>query len=105
MSDILIKGIEMPKGRGASVPLYVHSNGQVFFENGKNLTLEEREAIEVPPHGELISRQDVIEALKVACEEGCNDNYTNSVRRAIFDEVLGVVDDKEILPTILEASE
>lgn len=59
---------------------------------------------EVPTHGELISRQDVIEVLKDACEEGCNDIYTNGVRRAIFDEVLEVVEDKEILPTVLEAN-
>lgn len=103
MSDILIKGMEMPKRCTGCF----NSKCLLFFEHTdpNNSRHPNCPLVELPPLGELISRQDVIDALKVACEEGCNDIYTNNVRQAIFDEVLGVVDDKEILPTILEASE
>ena len=112
MSSILIKGMKMPRCC-AVCPLRVDGlhTFQCMRLLGRAYTYELAEQrqddcplVEVKPHGDLISRQDVIEVLKDACEEGCNDIYANGVRRAIFDEVLEVVEDKEILPIVLEAN-
>lgn len=62
MSDILIKGMEMPKGR--EIYLRIDEKGEVYV-NGSYPT-ELHTAIELPPHGRLgdLDKQDAqIEAL------------------------------------------
>lgn len=52
MSDLLIKGIGMPKP-GKPVMLYPTSEGKVFAGVIGELTFTENEALELPPHGRL----------------------------------------------------
>lgn len=49
--SILIKGMDMPKEIDI---LFVYPSGEVFARAGKDLTAEQYEAIEIPPHGRLI---------------------------------------------------
>lgn len=121
MADVLIKGMEVPKAcgdcpffkRGANPMgedfIFAQPWGDCLVSGEENVIehdiSKDCPLVEVPPHGGLISRQDVIQVLKDSREVGCIDRYTNGVRRAIFDEVLEVIEDKEILPTVLEATE
>ena len=56
MSDILIKGMEMPEGAN-ELRLIIHPNGQVSIS--KQTYWEETEAIEVPDHGRLVYATDM----------------------------------------------
>ena len=52
MSDILIRGMELPKNEPLRIVL--NPNGQLFVDHG--VTFTEYEAVELPEHGELIDR-------------------------------------------------
>ena len=69
--SVLIKGMEMPKGND-ELRLIIRSNGQVIISH--NTYYEEAEAVHVPPHGDLIDRQVLLEGegryLISLCKEG-----------------------------------
>lgn len=58
MSDILIRGMEMPTGND-ELRLIIHSNGQVIID--KKTYWEEAEAVPVPEHGDLIDRDVLLD--------------------------------------------
>ena len=54
--SVLIKGMKMPKEQPMRIVL--NPNGQLFVDHGTRFT--EYEAVELPPHGELIERDKLI---------------------------------------------
>ena len=56
MTDILIRGISMPKNEPLRITLY--PNGQALVDRG--VYYDEFEAVELPPHGDLIDRDDLL---------------------------------------------
>jgi hypothetical protein len=56
MSDILIRGIELPKNE--PLRLVLNPNGQLFVDHG--VTFEEYEAVELPEHGRLIDADKLL---------------------------------------------
>ena len=59
MTDILIRGMEMPKNE--PLRLVLNPNGQLFVDHG--VTFTEYEAVELPEHGDLIEKQTALAAL------------------------------------------
>ena len=57
MSDILIRGMELPKNEPLRIVL--NPNGQLFVDHG--VTFTEREAVELPEHGDLIEAEHRIQ--------------------------------------------
>lgn len=51
--SVLIKGMKMPPS-GDCLKLTIHCNGQVVIDRGTYW--DEAEAVELPPHGDLIER-------------------------------------------------
>ena len=96
MSDILIKGMEMPKER-ESFTVTIKYNGTVLdTETGMQVA----EAYELPPHGRLIEDVAVREQI---------DEWLDSVGDVVvghglsyYGELLGCIEDA---PTIIEAEQ
>ena len=85
MSDLLIKGMDLPKEGRVSL-IAVFSDGDVKYidrETFLSCRLPQK-AIELPPHGELVQRSDIIELF---------DENNLSARKAVMKA-----------PTVLEAS-
>lgn len=59
MSDILIRGMELPKNEPLRIVL--NPNGQLFVDHG--VTFTEYEAVELPEHGDLISRNQAFQMM------------------------------------------
>jgi len=55
MSDILIRGMELPKNEPLRIVL--NPNGQLFVDHG--VTFTEYEAVELPEHGDLVDRSEL----------------------------------------------
>lgn len=96
MSDILIKGMEMPSC-GLTVTIYPDGRVVQFFGYGEKKQLGT--AVPVPPHGRLIDADDV--ALQI-------DEWMDSVGTVMighgmsyYGELLGCIEDA---PTIIPAS-
>ena len=84
--SVLIKGMEMPsKKNGAVIILY--PNGTAVFEDGK-----EYQVMELPPHGDLIDRNDLVKWIITEIADYSEDD------KAIVTKTL-----MEMLPTIIEA--
>lgn len=58
MSDLLIRGMEMPKGNDA-VTIIIFPNGKVSLAHDRRFA-EYAEAVPVPPHGRLIDADVLI---------------------------------------------
>ena len=87
--DILIKGMEMPKEIQCCYTIF--PDGKVIVHwDGK--VLGEAKAIELPPHGDLIDRNETMQSV-------LDKKFSTS--RTLIDSVLNVIKDA---PTILEAS-
>ena len=102
MSDILIRGMELPKNEPLRIVL--NPNGQLFVDHG--VTFTEYEAVELPEHGDLIDRDAFdADARKRYCS-AC-DNYNGTKCRACWvDDMLGDVADFEtVIPSNKEESE
>jgi len=63
MSDILIRGMELPKNEPLRIVL--NPNGQLFVDHG--VTFTEYEAVELPDHGDLIDRDELNKCRKESC--------------------------------------
>lgn len=59
MADILIYRMRMPTDR--PLRLVLNPNGQLFVDHGATFT--EYETVELPPHGDLISKDDTMNAI------------------------------------------
>ena len=59
MADILISGIEMPKI--GKITLDIYYNGEIFEKRGSE-RIGYAKATELPPHGDLIERDAVLES-------------------------------------------
>lgn len=62
MADILIKSMEMPKDE--AVALYIYPDGRAKLWRPQSAVSHEFEAVPVPPHGDLVDRDETIEAGK-----------------------------------------
>ena len=86
MSDVLIRGMEMPKP-GQIVLVEIDENGDVFAAyDGGRTKLVQYKAVPVPPHGDLIDRDLFIEFIKTHYDQW-------------------FVEQLEARPTIIEAEE
>jgi len=88
--DLLIKGLAMPKN-GEVLKLYL-SDGFVGYQDDKGL--HKAKAIELPPHGVLIERKDVVKVLF--------HSIVDVGPICEWAEIMPILDD---VPTFLEASE
>lgn len=81
MGDILIKGMEMPK-TGQIVLVEIDENGDVFAAyDGGRTKLTQHKAVPVPLHGDLVDRDETIEAGK------SHPTYKNSkIVKAVVDK-------------------
>lgn len=84
--DVLIKNMEMPK-KGDSLMLYVFPSGTVAYKGFHEEDTHRTKAIELPPHGDLIERTKVHEAVTQAY---------------CLEDVPSIID--QLVPTVLEAS-
>ena len=93
MSDLLIKGMEMPKVGGKIITIY--ADGRVLYDGGYI------KAVHVPPHGRLIDEKDICDKIRPLIENPYCYN-----RLQVISETLGnclqIVSDA---PTIIPASE
>ena len=55
--SVLIKGMKMPKD-GERLKVWIEANGQVIVD--KRTYYEEYEAVELPDHGDLIERDELM---------------------------------------------
>ena len=90
MSDILIKNMEMPKGK--EIVLRIDEKGEVYVYG--SYPTELHKAIPVPPHGRCIDVDALIKSLSLDEDDAENGA---SLLMAIFIEVL------KAAPTIIEA--
>lgn len=101
MSDILINGMDMPRGNNA---LVVDSAGTITKVNRRTGKVEATDpfsvkAIELPPHGELIDRQ----AVKVLAKKIKDEDGGFFIDAMSWGEALSTALDKA--PTIVEAND
>ena len=92
MSDILIKGMEMPKSNTMfTVTLRVRQDGTAEFISTSGKTVKSFPMIEVPtPHGDLVDRDDLIDEI----------NRVTFVKRYDYNVAYNIVTDAD---TIIEA--
>ena len=65
MPDILIRGMEMPT---QDALLHIHADGRaVFYPFCVLDEVTEYEAIELPPHGDLIDRDALYDSVRLIC--------------------------------------
>ena len=79
--SILIKGMEMPKDK--EIILRIDEEGQVYNIYGEYPT-KIYEAIEIPPHGDLIDKQVADELNKKDYEAMGSDRYTDYARSVVL---------------------
>lgn len=101
MSDILIKGIEMPTAEYGPMTITIYPNGNVREYIGD--IGRAWDAIPVPPHGDLIDRDKASERFAKLAESieaklgyECSASYTFA---SLF------LQNKEEFPTIIEKEE
>ena len=100
MSDLLIKGMDLPKEGRVSL-IAVFSDGDVKYidrETFLSFRLPQK-AIEVPTHGDLIERSSVYKVLddRVALYKEVGDEYNACNIACIEGDIVAI-------PTIIEAS-
>ena len=97
MSDILIRGIELPIFEHQSWDIRHCDNGKWYIvdRNAETTDGEWHEIVPVPPHGDLIDR----DALR---DNNCDAFEINGVDGTILAMDVSIIDDA---PTIIPASE
>ena len=80
MPDILIRGMKMPTDEPLRIVL--NPNGQLFVDHG--VTFTEYEAVELPPHGDLIDR----DAFRAENEYYLNREFINPKYEDTLDDLL-----------------
>ena len=100
--DILIKGMSMPKN-GKYILCSIRADGKVITDLITG-GCEEYEAIELPPHGDLIDRDALSKSLDALCDRVCQ--YSKAQRKVMcsacpLGDAFAVVEDDA--PTIIES--
>ena len=98
--SILIEGMEMPKETtlisiGPSGTVEIHRNDDLTW-----VTLKEK-AVPVPPHGRLISSDELIEFIENRYEITWKDDYEGGIKDACVD----ILEKISTMPTAIQASE
>ena len=88
MSEILIKGMALPKPSTHPITLSIYPNGNIYIHH----ELSAYKAIEVPPHGRLVDADSVKKIIRNEVSSDCDEcvGYT-----------CGLIDE---MPTVIEAS-
>ena len=97
MSDILIRGMEMPKGNDA-VTIIIFPNGKVSLAHDRRFA-EYAEAVPVPPHGRLVDARYIRDAIIQKWMDKAGDSHMYKC---------GMEDAYEVIrnaPTVIPASE
>lgn len=83
MSDVLIKGMKMPKDK--PIRIVLNPNGQLFVDHGVHFT--EYEAVELPPHGRLIDADAMSEKYGGwYTEEGTEEGFIGVLKYLIAEQ-------------------
>ena len=72
--SVLVKGMEMPIKKNGAV-LIIYPDGKCAFEDGKTY-----QAVPAPPHGDLISREWLIDIGLHLMNTAKNDDIANGVK-------------------------
>ena len=97
MSDIVIPNMEMPTDKQYSLTIF--PDGRVI-QHWEGVVFGETKAIELEPHGDLISKQETVKNLMNTMCKGCK--HTDDCGWCAMAEYRRIVEDA---PTVLEASE
>lgn len=89
MADLLIPNMKLPKRQ--SIAIYIHPNGQAFYEDGNWPNLVEKKVIELPPHGTLKDTDFML-----SCLEEIKKDYPEAYKL-----VRGII---ERTPTVVEVT-
>ena len=89
--SVLIKGVEMPNKKNGAV-LIIYPDGKCAFEDSKTY-----QAVPVPPHGDLIGREWLIDIALHLMNTAKNDDIANGVKW-LWQYIIEA-------PTIIEAEE
>ena len=73
MPDIMIRGIEMPTGELNYREIQVWSDGTVCVRKGLAGSMQQTDAkaVELPPHGDLIDRDEFVKSQCNSCDGSC----------------------------------
>lgn len=91
--SVIVKGMEMPKDK--PIRIVLNPNGQLFVDHGVHFT--EYEAVELPPHGDLVDRSEMREIAISLLDKAVTDQEANAIREMWSH--LGQ------MPTIIEAED
>jgi len=94
MSDILIRGMELPKNE--PLRLVLNPNGQLFADHG--VTFTEYEAVELPEHGDLIDIRNAVNAMFALGNYHLNDyekGWNDGIKAVIENAPVIVPSNKE----------
>ena len=99
MADILIKNMEMPKER---IMLEIFPNGRVLEINPHNNARipTEAEAIELPPHGDLIERSPLVQKIKDEWQK-IHEETGYDVKGIFWNKLVEIIESSEV---VLEAN-
>lgn len=103
MSDILIRGMEMPKGRPVCIVIDAAGQARRYDLNNDRYAGDKLfEAVPVPPHGRLINADKLAQKVKEEAEKFVAMNaYDSGLRMGYRSAVTAI----NIAPTIIPASE
>ena len=85
MADILIKGMEMPKG-DEDLRIIINSDGSIHRIIGWAISEKKATAIELPPHGRLVDGD------KLLTDHNPNENWDYMVLECIIRNAQTVVE-------------
>lgn len=94
MSDIVIRGIEMPKDKQYSLTIF--PNGRVI-QHWDGVVFGETEAIKLPSYGRLIDA----DKLRSRVESAFKNKVGGITYELFFEYLMNIIDDA---PTVLEAN-
>lgn len=108
MPDILIRGVEFPTMEQAYKTLIVSYDGKVYEGVHPQPTAKKKEpiaeAVELPPHGDLISRDDLLHTMRchLALYDSCPEDLSlaDKSRR---DEIQNAIADIFNAPVVVPA--
>lgn len=103
MSDILIKGIELPKEVEVPVSYTVWPKGHTYI-HWDGTVYGETKAIEMPPHGRLIDADQLQEVLNLTLSLVMTDILTDKEIGLVHKTIGAISDAVNNMDTILEAN-
>lgn len=82
MADILIKNMEMPEEGFVRMMLW-HDGGVAIEVSPKNYEQLEDKAVELPPHGDLIDKEELIRKLRTYNWVKCGTDVMTVIENAL----------------------